>query len=144
MRGARGAQANKIFRGARALTPEEIAARAAHVADERRADDVEILDLRSLTVMTDYFVIASGTTAVQVRAITEHIWDDLEHLGVRFKRREGYTDGRWVLLDYGDVVVHIFRHEDRQLYDLERLWGDAPRCAAQWDSDRLDLVVRDE
>ncbi len=79
--------------------------------------------------MTDYFVIASAATAIQVRAIATAIAERLEEQGRRWLRREGWEDARWLLLDYGDVMVHLFVEEARDYYDLERLWGDAPRRA---------------
>jgi ribosome-associated protein len=100
---------------------------AAQAADDKRARDIDILDLRGLTIMTDYFVLASAETAVQVRAITEGIAEALTAHEVSYARREGWDDARWVLLDYGDVVVHVFLQSEREYYDLERLWGDAPR-----------------
>lgn len=87
--------------------------------------------------MTDYFVITDGETEVQVRAIANGIQDALNDDDIRPKHREGWEDARWVLLDYGDAVVHIFRTEDREYYDLERLWGDAPRLVLNGDEGRL-------
>jgi len=104
-----------------------VAIRAAQAADEKKADQVVILDMRGLTVVTDYFVICSGETMTQVRAITRGIEETLEREGVRRLRREGGDDSRWVLLDFGGVVVHVFHHAEREYYDLERLWADAPR-----------------
>ena len=123
------------------LTSEMITAHAAHMANEKLATDVEVLDLRDLTVMTEYFVIASAETEVQVRAITQAIVDSLEENGVICKRREGLQDARWVLLDYGDAVIHVFRQQERELYDLERLWGDAPRLVADVNGTKLRLVA---
>lgn len=111
------------------ISPEHIAAVAAQVADDKRATDVVTLDLRGLTIMTDYFIIASAETDVQVRAIAQGIDQALSEQGVSFIRREGWEDARWVLLDYGDAVVHLFRQQEREFYDLERLWGDAPRLS---------------
>lgn len=78
-------------------------------------------------MVTDYFVIVDAETEVQVRAIADGIKDELEEQGISPRRREGWEDAQWVLLDYGDTVVHVFRTEQREYYDLERLWGDAPR-----------------
>lgn len=102
-----------------------MALRAAQAADEKKADDVVVLDMGRLTVVTDYFVICSGQTLTQVRAIARAVEEALEAEGVRPRRKEG--DARWVLLDYGGTVVHIFHHAEREYYDLERLWADAPR-----------------
>lgn len=86
-----------------------------------------ILDLRGLTAITDYFVIASAETTVQVRAVTQAVVNNLAQEDIRYIRREGWDDTGWVLLDYGSVVVHIFLDEQREYYELERLWGDAPQ-----------------
>ena len=74
---------------------------------------------------TDYFVICSAATATQVRAIADNIEEELEKSEVYFDHKEGYREGEWVLLDYGDVVAHVFRDENREYYDLEKLWSDA-------------------
>jgi ribosome-associated protein len=81
--------------------------------------------------MCDYFVVTEAETVIQVRAITEAIIAALEEANVAYRRREGWEDARWVLLDYGDVVVHVFRKEEREFYDLERLWGDAPKLTSE-------------
>ena len=86
-----------------------------------------ILDLRGLSSFTDYFLITSADSARQVRAIAERVEERLSHAGVRMLHREGTGEAHWILLDYQDVVVHIFEEQTRQFYDLERLWGDAPR-----------------
>ncbi|HEX6970957.1 MAG TPA: ribosome silencing factor [Limnochordia bacterium] len=109
------------------MTAEEIAIAAAQAAVGKRANDVIVLKLRGLTIVTDFFVIASAEAAVQVRAVVEAIQERLHALGRRCLSREGWEDARWVLLDYGDVVVHVFRQPDREYYELERLWGDAER-----------------
>lgn len=88
--------------------------------------------------MTDYFVIVDAESEVQVRAIADGILEELQERGVRALRREGWQDARWVLLDYGDTVVHVFRTPDREYYDLERLWGDAPRLVLD---DRQQALV---
>lgn len=105
----------------------EIALAAARAAAAKQADDVAILDVHELIVITDYFVICSGSTDRQVRTIVEEVETALRELEQRPVRREGETEGRWVLLDYVDVVVHVFAEEERDYYDLERLWRDAPR-----------------
>ncbi len=90
-----------------------------------------ILDVRDLIVITDYFVIASGSSDRQVRTIVEEIEKALRGLGVKPIRREGESEGAWVLLDFVDVVVHVFGEEERDYYDLERLWRDAP--VVEWE-----------
>jgi len=109
--------------------PDEVR-RAAELALERRAHDVVVLDLRGISSATDYFVIAGGTSDVQVKAIADYVVDELKKDHVRPEHLEGVQGGRWVLLDYVDFVVHVFHPQARDFYQLERLWGDAPR----WDA----------
>ena len=104
-----------------------LAVAAAAAAAGKQAADVTILDVRGLIVITDYFVICSGSTERQVRTIVEEVEKACRTLDRRPVRREGETEARWVLLDYVDVVVHAFAEEEREYYDLERLWRDAPR-----------------
>lgn len=94
-------------------------------AGEQKALDLVTLDLRGISLIADYFVICSGRSTVQVKAIAEHIEDFLENKGIRVLHREGKREGQWLLLDYGSVVVHVFREEERRYYGLERLWADA-------------------
>ncbi|RKY60612.1 MAG: ribosome silencing factor [Candidatus Latescibacterota bacterium] len=93
----------------------------------KKAEEVVILDLRDLTDIAEYFVLCSGQTDLHVRAIVDAILEGMEAEGVRPWYVEGYEDARWVVLDFVDVVVHIFQPEVRAFYNLERLWGDAPR-----------------
>jgi ribosome-associated protein len=104
----------------------EVALAAARAAASKQAEGIAILDVRNLIVITDFFVICSGGSSRQVRTIVDSVEKELRDLGVRPTRREGQTEGRWVLLDYVDVVVHAFAPEEREYYDLERLWRDAP------------------
>jgi ribosome-associated protein len=105
---------------------EELARLIAVCLDEGKAEEVVALDLRTVGAMSDYFVIASGVTENHVRALCERLERDLTPLGARPFHREGFDNCNWVLLDYFDVVVHLFRRPVRRYYDLERLWGDAP------------------
>ncbi len=107
-------------------TSKELARKAGQFALEKKALDVRILDLRKLTSITDYFVICSGEADVQVKAIADNIIDSLRDEDIDVWNMEGYEAGRWILLDFVDVVVHVFHEESRQFYGLERLWGDAP------------------
>lgn len=95
-------------------------------AQEKKAVDIVALDLREIASFTEFFVIASGTNQRQVQAICDEINEQLKkHLNAKTVRIEGYSTGEWVLLDYGDFVVHVFNKEAREFYDLERLWRDA-------------------
>lgn len=98
---------------------------AAQAAVDKKASDVRILLMTPVTVMTDYFVICSGETLLQARAIADAVEEALEKRGVTPRHREHSPGSGWILLDYGSVVVHVFREEERQFYSLERLWGDA-------------------
>ena len=100
---------------------------AARAAMGKQGRDLAILDVHELIVITDYFVICSGTSERQVKTIVDEVERSLRNLDRKPVRREGETEGRWVLLDYVDVVVHVFAEEEREYYDLERLWRDAPR-----------------
>ena len=93
----------------------------------KKAEDVVILDLRRLTDIAEYFVLCSGQTDLHVRAIVDGVLEGMEAEGIRPWFVEGYEDARWVVLDFVDVVVHVFQPEVRTFYNLERLWGDAPR-----------------
>jgi ribosome-associated protein len=109
--------------------------RAAELAIERKAHEVVVLDLRGISSATDYFVIAGGTSDVQVKAIAEHVVDELKKDSVRPEHVEGLPGARWVLIDYVDFVVHVFHPQARQFYQLETLWGDAPRWDAGGEAD---------
>jgi len=97
---------------------------------DRKAVDPVVLDLRGLCAATDYFVIVSGTSDAHVRGMADHLVEALRPAGVSPHHVEGLAQGRWVLLDYVDFVVHVFHPELREFYQLERLWGDAPTVAA--------------
>ncbi|MGI8618279.1 MAG: ribosome silencing factor [Gemmatimonadaceae bacterium] len=107
--------------------PNAVAAaqRAAALCLDMKANDVVVLDLRKVTDMTDCFVIASGTSDTHVRSVGEHVIAELKKEGIRVHHVEGLEQGRWVLLDYVDFVVHLFHPTLRSFYQLERLWSDA-------------------
>ncbi len=100
---------------------------ALRAADDRKALNLIVLDLRELTEFTDAFIITSGSNTRQVQAIADGISEDLKLIDARPSRIEGYNTAEWILMDYGDFVVHIFEDKARQFYDLERLWRDAIR-----------------
>jgi ribosome-associated protein len=105
---------------------EEVSA-AAGSARDRKGRELVVLDLRGISTATDYFLIVTGTSDTHVRSIAEHVIDDLKTAGVRPDHVEGLRGGRWVLIDYIDFVVHVFHPAAREFYQLEDLWGDAPR-----------------
>jgi len=106
------------------MTPKEIALKAAEAMLDKRAEDVRAFEISHLTVLADVMVLASGRSMVQVKALADEVEEKLEEMGQTALRREGYTDGRWVVLDYGCVLVHIFHEQEREFYRLERLWAD--------------------
>jgi ribosome-associated protein len=111
----------------RELAPEELASRVAEIASDKVAHDIRVFDLRGIVSYTDYFVICSGGTERQTKAIHDAIYQELKDVHGRLPRRvEGLSEARWILMDYLDAVVHIFTPDARSYYRLEQLWGDAP------------------
>jgi ribosome-associated protein len=100
--------------------------RAADLLFDRKARDVVLLDLRTISSATDFFLIASGTSETHVASIADHMVDELRAAGTRPVNVEGARGGRWILVDYFSFVVHVFHPAAREFYQLERLWGDAP------------------
>jgi ribosome-associated protein len=108
------------------LSAERKARRAAQAALDRKAIDLVVLDVTALSSVTDYFLVCSGRSTTHLASITEAIRAELKQDGVRPLHVEGTTESGWVLLDYGDVLMHVFLEDTRAYYALERLWGDAP------------------
>jgi ribosome-associated protein len=106
---------------------EEKAALISRIVTDRKAMDVVVLDMRDASSITDYFLICSGGSERQVRAIADAIDEQLGPSGIASLGIEGYREGHWILMDYGDVIVHVFSEETRDYYDLERLWANAPK-----------------
>lgn len=104
----------------------ELARIAAAAADSKQAEDLVALDVSGPLPLTDIFLLASGRNERNVLAVASEVEDKLNEAGVKTLRREGRSEGRWVLLDFGDLVVHVFHEEDRMYYSLERLWKDCP------------------
>jgi ribosome-associated protein len=109
------------------IDPERLVDLAAHAACELKAHEPVIVDLRGISNLADHFLICSAGTDRQVRAIADHIGACLAEVSVPLHHVEGYRDARWILLDYHDLVIHIFDEQTRRYYNLERLWGDAPQ-----------------
>lgn len=112
------------------LEPLDRALRITGAADKRRAEEIVVLDMRGLTTICDYFVICSGRSRPHVDAIAEEVEEQLSALGIEPRHIEGIPDSSWVILDYLDVVVHVFEPDARRFYNLEGLWGDAVRVEA--------------
>lgn len=117
------------------LTSE--AHRAGELALEMKAQDVVCLDLRGISTAADFFLIATGRSDVQVKAIAERIRDGFRKEGVRPEHIEGLPGGNWVLMDFVDLVVHVFHPQARAFYQLEALWGDAPRIVFEGDQTQM-------
>lgn len=113
-------------REGRALEPVDVAKTIVDVAADKKASDVTLIDIRELSVLADYFVICTGANRRQIQAVASAIDDKMAELHVNTRGREGNAEGGWVLLDYGDVIVHIFGPMEREFYRLERLWSEAP------------------
>ena len=92
--------------------------------DEKKSEDIKTLDISNVSVMADYFIIASGNNRNQLQAIADNVSEKLHKIGADLKQIEGYDSANWILMDYGDVIVHIFDKENRLFYDLERIWSD--------------------
>jgi ribosome-associated protein len=108
------------------MSERELLLTAVKAADDKRAEDIMVLNMKGISLIADYFVICHGNSDKQVQAIAREIREKAEEQGYNLKRMEGFDEARWVLIDIGDVVVHIFHKEERSYYNLERLWGDAP------------------
>jgi len=108
------------------LSAAHKAQRAARAALDRKALDLVVLDVQGVSTVTDYFLVCSGRSTTHLRSITDAIREELKQEGIRPLHAEGATESGWVLLDYGDVLMHVFLEETRAYYALERLWGDAP------------------
>ncbi len=107
------------------MRPKTLAKKVAQLALDKKAEDIVIMDVRKLTSITDFFVVCSAESSVQLKAIVDHIVEELEKKGIKAWHVEGYTNLTWVLIDYVDVVVHAFLKPAREFYGLERFWGDA-------------------
>ncbi len=95
-------------------------------ADDKRAEDIVVLDMKGISLIADYFLICHGNSDKQVQAISRELKDKAEENGHNVRRLEGFDEARWILVDMGDIVAHVFHKDERSYYNLERLWGDAP------------------
>ena len=103
---------------------KEMAKIAYHALDEKKGEDIRIIDIAGISVLADYFIIANGSSESQVQAMVDNVEEEMHKAGYSLKQREGYGSGNWVLMDFGDVIVHVFDKENRLFYDLERIWRD--------------------
>src|SRR5689334_20587126 len=122
---SKGAQVAPASTTDPSASSDSLARRAAAICMEYKANDVVLLDLRGVSDMTDFFIVGSGTSDTHVRSVGEHVIEEMKKLGARAHHVEGLSQGRWVLLDFVDFVVHLFHPTLREFYQLERLWSDA-------------------
>ncbi len=92
--------------------------------DDKKGIDIKVLDISKISVMADYFIIASGANKNQVQALADNVEEEILKRGIHARQVEGYPSGNWILMDYGDFIVHVFNQDDRLFYDLERIWKD--------------------
>lgn len=117
------------------MKPKELAMQIAEILDSKKGEDIAILDVNHLTSVTDFFVIAGAHSTLQARAMAEEVEDKLSEIGLEARRRDGYGDSRWIVLDYSSVIVHVFHYEEREVYNIERLWMDG--------SNRVPFAAKD-
>ena len=113
------------------MTARDKAIKVAKLIDNKKGIDVRVLHIGTLTTIGDYFVVATGNATTQVKAFADEVDEKMSLEGFEPKRIEGYNTANWILMDYDDVIVHLFLKETREFYALERLWGDAPEI--EWD-----------
>lgn len=113
------------------MDTKDFAKTAIEVMKDKKAEDIKALDIHEISTMADYFVIASASNSNQVKAIADEIEEKLYEQGCKLIHSEGYQTARWVLLDFGDLIVHLFHKEDREFYQLERVWADAKQIDIQ-------------
>lgn len=109
------------------MNNKEIVQQIAAACDDKRAEDIIALDMKEVSLVADYFIICHGNNERQVQTIAREIKDRMDKIGVNINRMEGFEQARWILVDVGDIVCHIFHKDERNYYNLERLWGDASR-----------------
>ena len=103
---------------------KEMVRLAYEALSDKKGEDIRIIDISQVSVLADYFIIANGSSESQVQAMVDNVEEEMHKAGYSLKQREGYGSGNWVLLDFGDVIVHVFDKENRLFYDLERIWRD--------------------
>ena len=109
------------------MTSKEMVKIAYEALSDKKGQDIKIIDIQSVSVLADYFLIASGSNRSQIQALTDNVEEKLGRAGYAKKQIEGYDTANWILMDYGDIIVHIFDRENRLFYDLERIWRDGKR-----------------
>lgn len=108
--------------------------------EDKKAEDIRIIDISEVSVIADYFIIANGNNVSQIQAMADEVEERLYKAGCPLKQKEGYTNANWVLLDFGDIIIHIFDKENRLFYDLERIWRDGVLI----DPDKMKNIEKDD
>jgi len=106
------------------LESKKILDNITEILESKKARDISVINIENVSVLADYFVICSGTSSIHIRTLADELEEKMNERGFMLRHKEGYESAKWILLDYGDVVVHIFREEERNFYNLERLWSD--------------------
>lgn len=109
---------------------KEMARLAVKALEDKKAEDIQIIDISEVSVIADYFIIASGSNRSQIQALIDHVEETLGRSGYTMKQKEGYDAANWVLMDFVDIIVHVFDKENRLFYDLERIWRDGKQIDA--------------
>lgn len=110
---------------------KEMARLAIEALEEKKAEDIRVIDISQVSVIADYFIIANGTNKSQIQTLSDTVEETLGRAGFLLKQKEGFRNANWVLLDFGDIIIHIFDKENRLFYDLERIWRDGKTIAAE-------------
>ncbi|MCJ7841809.1 ribosome silencing factor [Lederbergia sp. NSJ-179] len=108
------------------MNTEELLKKIVKAADDKRAEDIVVLNMKGISLLADYFIICHANSGKQVQAIAREMKDVLEEIGTEVRKVEGFDEAKWILMDFGDVIAHIFQRDERSYYNLEKLWGDAP------------------
>lgn len=106
------------------MNSRQIVDKIVEILENKKARDISVIDIDHITILTDYFIICSGTSTTHIKSLADEVEFKMREIGINYDRKEGYNSARWILMDYGGVVVHIFHEEDRKFYNLERLWSD--------------------
>lgn len=106
------------------MTQKEIIGKIVAALDSKKAEDIQIIGIKDLTIIAEYFIIANGTSSTHVKTLADEVEFQLSSCGIKPARTEGYNGGNWIILDYSDIIVHVFHKESREFYKLERLWSD--------------------
>ena len=121
------------------MDSREMARIAVKALEDKKGEDIRIIDISKVSVLADYFIIANGSNTNQVQALVDNVQEELFQAGVEAKQVEGYNTASWILMDFGDIIVHVFSQEDRLFYDLERIWRDGEFISTQDIQETADI-----